>query len=158
MLGGGSQSSAIIQLYLDGKIDLDYIIFSDTGLEPTYIYEQVASWMQIPKVKKIVYIARSKKNMKDMLDDYINGNRKSLRMFIYTYNPITNHNGVHPKTCTGSYKISPNQILLNKLIRSEHNLSPRGKINHIKQIVYIGYSTDEKKKKIKNEKYQKYYI
>ena len=146
---GGSQSSAILQFFLNNKINLDAIIFADTGLEPTYVYKQIKSWTKEPRIKKIFHKASAKNNMSAMLNSYIKGTKKSIRMYIYTYNATTNHYGTHPKTCTGSYKISPSQSLVRQLIQKKY---PKKNWKDIKQEVYIGYSSDEvhRSNKMKN--------
>lgn len=78
-----------------------------------------------------------------MIENYILGKKRSLRMYIYTYNKSKNHYGTHPKSCTGSYKIAPNQQKVRELIKKKFNLTKTTDINEIEQEIYIGYSTDE---------------
>lgn len=44
-LGGGVQSSTLVEMYLEGDLDLprlDGVLFADTGDEPAWVYQQVA--------------------------------------------------------------------------------------------------------------------
>lgn len=128
--GAGSQSSYIIHLHIEGYIRLDHIIFSDTGLEPQYIYDQINYWKNNPKLDIPITIVRAKENQKEMIEHYIKGTKRTLRMKIWTYNDKTNHYGSHMKTCTSSYKIQPFQRWIKQQGIKEYNL-------------FIGYSTDE---------------
>ncbi len=92
--------------------------------------------------------------MFDMLSKYLEGTRKSIRMFIYTYNSKTNHYGTHPKTCTGSYKIAPNHSVINKLIKLKLGIGNKRIPNNIMKHIYIGYSKDEIHRADKMKKYE----
>ena len=101
--------------------------------------------MKIPKIKKITHIAKANSNLEDMINQYLQSNVKSLRMIVYTYNPLTNHYG------TGTYKITPANSLIQKLIREELGLSIKKSLKRLGIIInmYIGYSTDENNRALK---------
>ena len=146
--GGGSQSSAILQLFLDNKVKLNAIIFADTGCEPSYVYKQINMWLQEPRIKAIYHKVQVKNNMESMINDYISGKKNYLRMIMFTYDRKTNHYGKHFKTCTGTYKIQPNQVKVRKLLREKYGKNWK----EYKHNVFIGYSKDELRRanKLKN--------
>ncbi|OFC94624.1 hypothetical protein BTGOE4_10140 [Bacillus thuringiensis] len=139
--GGGTQSTALLLLALEGKINgiiPDYIIFSDTGWEPKHVYEWVQKVNEYIKEKydrEIIFT-----NGGNIREDAINGVKNEKRfasMPFFTTN-AENEKVVIRRQCTLEYKIQP----VNRKIRELLGYKPR---QWVKEVVHIwkGISLDE---------------
>ena len=153
--GGGTQSSHLLEEHFLGKIDYDYIVFSDTGAEPMFIHEQVAWWQQRQKevgntTPFIVTTHNSmKRGLEEMLMRYIHTDYQRFQMPLY-FKKVDQetgelkNGGLMPRQCTGDFKITPAHQAVRNHIKRELGLNPRQKMpKDIAIIMDIGFSYDE---------------
>ena len=96
-LGAGIQSSTLAFMGFDGEIDIDFAIFSDTGWEPSYVYQFLE---YIKSVVNFPVITVSKGNIRiDSVSD-TKKRKTSLPFF-------TSSGGMTRRQCTREYKIDP---------------------------------------------------
>ncbi len=139
--GGGTQSTALLLLGLEGKINgvkPDYIIFSDTGWEPQYVYDYVDlidRHIQKKYGAKITYANNG--NIRTDTISGINNNNRFASMPFHTKKE-NGEMGMVMRQCTQEYKITP----INRKIRALLGYQPR---QRVKEIVHIwkGISIDE---------------
>lgn len=138
-LGAGTQSSCMALMSAYGDLPRpDYIIFSDTGWEPKFVYE----WLEKLKSKLAEFglkvITVSNGNIyKNTLRSIETGERTPSLPY-YTKNPITGTKGMVMRQCTQDYKILP----INRKIRELLGYGPHEKV---KETVYVwkGITVDE---------------
>lgn len=111
--GAGKQSTYMLIQAIEGKFKYkpDFAIISDTGCEPSFVYENL---YRTQKYVKDVYdfdlfIVSNGNLMTDILD-YVNGNRKQNPQLPFK---LENDNMVH-RHCTDDYKIKPLRRFLQK--------------------------------------------
>ncbi len=138
--GGGTQSSALLLKALKGEVNgviPDYIIFSDTGWEPTYVYEWTEKLNEITKEygKEIIYTSGG-----NIREDLIKAAEQDERMASLPFfvKKANGEKGMVMRQCTNEYKIEP----VNRKIRELLGYKPR---QRVKEMVHIwkGISTDE---------------
>lgn len=138
-LGAGTQSSAMALMAAHGDLPRpDYIIFSDTGWEPKYVYE----WLEKLKTELAKFdlevITVSKGNIyEDTLNSLETGERIASMPF-FTKNRNTGEKGIIMRQCTSDYKIQP----INQKVRELLGYKPR---QQVKELVHMwkGITTDE---------------
>lgn len=142
--GGGTQSTALLLMALRGEINgviPDYIIFSDTGWEPQYIYDQVKminNYIKKEFNKEIIYTSGG--NLKE---DLIRAAKTGSRVASLPYHTLGEENGekaegMANRQCTGDYKIEP----VKRKVRELLGYKPRQKVREVVHI-WKGISTDE---------------
>jgi hypothetical protein len=174
--GGGTQSTALMLLMLEGKvkdennkpIELDYIIFSDTGDESQMIYAQVfkiQKYIEDTYGKEIVITKKTKtpKELPEMIDiikggsltsqykssEYADLYQEQVLFYMGIIDQanlvpswVINKNGelgkMMGRNCTVEYKI----VQIMKELRILENLSRFDKTKH-KVNMFIGFSSDE---------------
>lgn len=137
--GAGTQSTAMLLMALKGEIQgviPDYIIFSDTGWEPQFVYDwmnKVNNHIKLNFGKEIIIIQE-----KNLRDDLLNANTQRLASIpFYTLNK-KGEKGMVRRQCTGEYKIAP----ISKKIRELLGYESRKKVREVVHI-WKGISTDE---------------
>jgi len=128
-LGGGKQSTYMMLKALEGsyKYKPDFAIFADLGCEPKYVYEHLYETKEYVKKKyNFDIVIVSEGNIKEDIEDYLNGGRKRAATL-----PYRTKDGLLMRQCTGDYKIKPIRQHLQKV---------RGK-ERIR--LWIGISLDE---------------
>ena len=152
--GGGTQSSHILEEHFNGKIDYDYIIFSDTGAEPEFIHDQVAWWQnrqqEVGNTTPFILTTHNsmKRGLEEMLMRYIFTEYQRFQLPLY-FNKITEDGeiipgGLMPRQCTSDFKIVPVQQTARNLIKKGLGLRPKQPMpKDIALIVDIGFSFDE---------------
>ncbi len=141
-LGAGVQSSALALMAVKGEIQKpDCAIFSDTGSEPTAVYQ----WLD--KLEELMpwplHRVQWEKGLYQNIKDSVNGARFAGAPF-YTENEDFNKKdkeGQLRRQCTREFKIQPIQKKLRELVGAEkgQRLSHHGVL--VRQ--YIGISLDE---------------
>lgn len=139
--GGGTQSTALLLMALKGEINgviPDYIIFSDTGWEPQYVYDwvnKVNEYIKKTYAKEIIFT-----NGGNIRDDILNGVETGKRFASIPFFTKDDKGkiGMARRQCTSEYKIIP----VNKKIRELLGYQPR---KWVREMVHIwkGISTDE---------------
>lgn len=139
--GGGTQSTALLLLALEGKVNgviPDYIIFSDTGWEPKNVYEwidKVNKYIKAKYDREIIIITD-----RNLRSDVIEGAETGKRFASLPFFTKDAHGkiGMTRRQCTAEYKIRPVQ----KKIRTILGYKPKFRV---KEMVHIwkGISTDE---------------
>lgn len=113
-LGAGKQSSYMLLNALEGKFKYkpDLVVFSDTGCEPSYVYEYL-DWLEDYTMQKYgMPIARvSKGNLMQDVIDYLNGSKIRASMIPLR---LENGGGLMQRQCTLDYKIVPMRKFLQK--------------------------------------------
>lgn len=138
--GGGTQSTALLLMALKGEVNgviPDYIIFSDTGWEPKYVYtwiEKVNAYIKATHGKEIIITSTG-----NIRSDIINATetKRFASLPFYTIGK-DGREGMVRRQCTKEYKI----VAVNKKIRQLLGYEPR---QRVKQVVHLwkGISTDE---------------
>jgi len=148
--GGGTQSTAMILMALNGEYGLerpDFGVWADVGAEPEFIYDYVYYFIDYVKKKYNfdIFVCKYKNRLEDELS-YIRTKKSGgeyIRMSVpYFTLSDKGEKGMIKRQCTGDYKINPVKKLINsKLERAE----PYRK--------WIGISFDERSRmKISPEK------
>lgn len=139
--GGGTQSNALVIKALEGEVNgviPDFIIFSNTGNEPTYVMEQVYKVNEYIKKKynREIIITDNGNIYDDLLNSTETGERVASLPF-HTINGI-GEQGLGRRQCTSEYKIVP----INRKIRELLGYIPK---QRVKEMVHVwkGISTDE---------------
>lgn len=141
--GGGTQSTALMLLALDGKLDFkpDYIIFADTNNEMNIIYNQINKIVDYVK-KYYNFDITIINSGDDILIDhimYFKGIKKRIDVAPFWVRDIFGNVGLTPfKQCTHHYKINA----VYKYLR-EHLKLKQFRNNQIHINNYLGYSLDE---------------
>lgn len=134
-LGAGKQSSYLLLNALEGKFKYkpDLVVFSDTGCEPSYVYEYL-DWLENYTMTKygMPIVKVSNGNLMQDVVDYLNGKASRVAMLPYR---LGNGGGIMQRQCTYDYKIAP----LRKFLQSYRKLVPQD--NRIR--LWIGISVDE---------------
>lgn len=139
--GGGTQSTAMLLMSLEGKIfnvKPDFVIFADTGWEPKYVYDYVDlidGYIQSKYDKKIIRTTAG--NIREDTISGIEKNERFASMPFYTKNN-NGEMGMVRRQCTNEYKIQP----VNRKIKELLGYSSR---ERVKEVVHIwkGISIDE---------------
>lgn len=153
--GGGTQSAYLMEQHLRGKIDYDYIIFSDTGAEPQFIHDQVEWWRrrqrelgnQTPFI--ITHHKSMDRGLEEMLMRYIHTDYQRLQMPIYCSNIDKKTGeefpaGMMPRQCTVDFKIIPVQQMARRQVLKQLGLNKNKKMpDNVGFIIDIGFSYDE---------------
>lgn len=137
--GAGTQSTAMLLMALKGEIQgviPDYIIFSDTGWEPKFVYEwlnKVNNYIKKKFGKEIIIVKD-----KNLRHDLLNANEVRLASIPFFTKNKKGEKGMVRRQCTGEYKIQPIQRHIKKLLGYESK-------QRVKEVVHIwkGISTDE---------------
>ena len=144
-LGAGKQSTYMLLRGLAGDFGEkpDYAVFSDTGSEPTYVYDYLE--FLIPYVKEkfgfTIDIVSGGNLMQDTLD-YLEGkNQRGASMPLF----IKESNSPLRRQCTHDYKIAPIRKYFRKL-RSPYRRGQKPSIR-----LWIGISLDEIERMKKSE-------
>jgi len=128
--GGGTQSTAMILMALEGKFGLkrpDFGVWADTGAEPEFIYSYVDYFVKYVKdhYNFEIYIIQHKQGLEHHVLSVPEKSRKgnfynsSVPPF-YTYNEDTKKVGMLMRQCTSDFKINPVTKFINsKLKRGE---------------------------------------
>ena len=139
--GGGTQSTALLIMALEGKINgviPDYIIFSDTGWEPVSIYkwvDKVNAYIKRKYNREIIFT-----NGGNIRTDLINSVKTGSRVASLPFYTLDDDGkkGMVMRQCTGDYKINP----VKKKVRELLGYEPR---QRVKEVIHMwkGISTDE---------------
>lgn len=139
--GGGTQSTALLLLGLEGKINgvkPDYIIFSDTGWEPQYVYDYVD--LVDNHIRKTYGTKITYANSGNIRTDTINGIKDNKRFASMPFHTKKDNGemGMVMRQCTQEYKITP----INRKIRELLGYKSR---ERVKEMVHVwkGISIDE---------------
>lgn len=134
-LGAGVQSSALLLLCYDGKLDMniDFAVFADTQSEPQEVYDWLEKLTDHVK-DKIKVIIDTKGNL---AETFLDLKQHSRSIPVYLKNPDGSQ-GAAWRQCTYNYKIA----VVQKAVRKELGYLPRKKMRH-KVNMIMGISTDE---------------
>jgi len=154
-LGGGVQSSTIVEMMVDGALPMaDLIIFADTGDEPEHVYKQI--WYLATRLGS-VNMPLIVVNNGDMVKDiYSNGRFAAMPLWTVNRRPVSAFGktadilkvGRLKRQCTHEYKIVP----IERFIRSQllaRGLAKKDKLGRTKITkgvmveVLLGISLDE---------------
>jgi hypothetical protein len=140
--GGGVQSTTLLLMSCKGVLPkLDHVIFSDTGWEPTYVYENVNWLKEYSSEFGIPFSIVGNKNIKE---ENINKDGKFFsNMPVFTINQ-EGKVGILKRQCTSIYKIAPITSFITKEILK---LGPReGRPKYPVLYHWFGISVDEIKR------------
>ncbi|MCT6926346.1 phosphoadenosine phosphosulfate reductase family protein [Metasolibacillus sp.] len=139
--GGGTQSTALLLMALKGEINgviPDYIIFSDTGWEPSNIYkwvDKVNGYIKQKYGHEIIFT-----NGGNIREDFIKAAETGSRVATMPLFTLADDGsvGMIRRQCTGEYKIEP----VKRKVRELLGYKPR---QQVKEVVHMwkGISTDE---------------
>lgn len=140
--GGGTQSTALLLMALNGEINgvvPDFIIHADTGNEPKNVYEfmdKVNDHIKSKYNREIIFT-----NNGNIYDDIIHAcetGERAASLPYHTVNPQSMIEAMGRRQCTGDYKITP----VNRKVRE---LLGYTKGQRVKEVVHMwkGISTDE---------------
>lgn len=139
--GGGTQSTALLLMALNGEINgviPDFIIFSDTGWENQRTYDWVEKVNEYIKKKynREIIITQNGNLREDLLQAAVSGERVASIPFFTKDGQ--GQKGLVRRQCTKEYKIIP----VTKEIRKQLGYQPR---TRVKEMVHLwkGISTDE---------------
>lgn len=125
--GGGVNSSALLFYIIEKKLNLDEVIFSDTGVESEETYKTVKEMQKVCSSKNIKFT--TVKSKYGNLYDYYFKNKCVMSMKF--------------RDCTGKFKVAP----IRQYIRKEYGKKQ-------KFVMYIGIAWDEATRcKTSNVKY-----
>lgn len=138
-LGAGVQSTTMLMMSTIGELPkADGAIFADTGMEPSYVYDQ------INKLKKIINIPLYvvKADFKDNYGDIQTHTMKAIegKTARYSGPPAYMDKGFIRRQCTNDYKIQPIRKKVRELLGLKKG-QRGGKEIKVKQ--WIGISLDE---------------
>ncbi|WP_121605537.1 phosphoadenosine phosphosulfate reductase family protein [Virgibacillus sp. Bac332] len=138
--GGGTQSSALLLMALKGEINgviPDYIIFSDTGWEPQYVYDWVDKLNKICIQHNQEIIFASNGNIRTDILESISNNKRFASLPFFTKD-AEGKIGMARRQCTNEYKIVPIRRKIRELLGYK-------KGERVKEVVHVwkGISTDE---------------
>ena len=139
--GGGTQSTALLLMALKGEINgviPDYIIFSDTGWEPSSIYEWIDKVnMHIKEKYNREIIFTNGGNIRTDLINAVKTGQRVASLPFFTKDD-DGSKGMVMRQCTGEYKIDP----VKRKIRELLGYKPR---QQVKEVVHMwkGISVDE---------------
>jgi len=125
--GGGTQSTAMVLMGLEGMYDLprpDFAVFADTGGEPQFIYDYVEYFKAYCKDKYDfdIHVIKHKRGLEwHLLKDNNWGVSKKGKPRIPSSPPFfTGNGGMLNRQCTSDYKVHPIAKFINsKLERGE---------------------------------------
>lgn len=130
-LGAGVQSSALLLLYLEGKLKPmpDFAVFADTQCEPpaVYVWLEKLKALAEGKIEIIVTTAGS------LIDDYVSKGKHFAAIPFFLEG-----GGIANRQCTTEYKIA----VIRKAIRKKLGYKPYQRVKH-KVYSIIGISRDE---------------
>lgn len=136
-LGAGVQSSALLMLYLEGKLKPmpDFAVFADTQAEPVRVYEWLKK-LQAKAEGKCEIIIGTKG---DIIADFYKANESGrwASMPFFVRNPDGSV-GISKRQCTYDYKIMVVQQEVRKKLGYKYRQRMKHQINMI-----IGISMDE---------------
>jgi len=139
-LGAGVQSSALLVLALttDTVPTPDAVIFADTGDEPSWVYDYLATlamWSQRHGVT--VYLARKGRLSEWVIDRQRNGER-FVSVPVYTAAPDGGREGMLRRQCTREFKVEP----IVKKVRELLGYEPRRRVRESVRSM-LGITIDE---------------
>lgn len=141
--GGGVQSTAIVMMLLKQphllKIRPRYILFADTGAEPSYVYSHVENVAKMIQDADMGYEFKYIRSVRGFIED----SDQNLTYPPFFIKNVTNNkkDGILRRQCTGHFKITPIQNYMRSLMR----LAYREKIkDREKAVLWLGISTDER--------------
>jgi hypothetical protein len=127
--GGGTQSSALVIMSLEGEYNLprpDFGVYADVGAEPEFVNDYVAYF--IDYVKRVydfdIYVVQYKKGIIEQLKTIPkisrNGNFYTSSVPPFYVKKQDNTVGMLMRQCTGDFKINPcNKLINSKIKRGE---------------------------------------
>ena len=105
-LGAGKQSTYMLLTALEGKYGVkpDYAIFSDTGCEPRYVYDQL-QWLKEYCWGNYQFeiITVSQGHLLSDVEEYVDGKTKRASQLPF----FLEDGGIVMRQCTADYKIQP---------------------------------------------------
>lgn len=145
-LGAGLQSSVLAEQVFLGKVDVDLIVFSDTGCEPQWVYEQV--WYLAEKAAALDIPFKIAARLGDglLLDSQNPEHKRFAKMPLYTIE--YERKGMMRRQCTREYKIEPfSRVVRQWLLKQGHALQDsigRIRVNSKKYVdILLGITWDE---------------
>ena len=139
--GLGTQSTALVVMAIRGQIQVDHIIFADTGFEPQSVYDQLELTKKFVNGRIPIHVVNSGNIKEDTLKSVASGERSASM-------PFFTDTGMVMRQCTDEYKIRPVRRKIRELM-SESNIK---KVN-----LMLGISIDEiERAKPSNVKYIKH--
>ena len=136
--GSGTQSTAFLLLYLNGKIDVkfDYIIFADVGFDKPQVQQHLKACQKIANDYDVTIHVANYKNLKHDLESFLSGSSKRVAQIPFYTMDDQGKKGILLRQCTGDYKIWQ----VHEKIRELENIKTlRG--YHLN--TYLGISIDE---------------
>lgn len=145
-LGGGLQSSVMVEMVVEGLLEKpDIIIFADTGNEPSYVYENV-EYLNNRLHTIGLFNVKVSRSERGILYDLVEGKGRFTSIPVFT-----DRGGRLRRQCTAEYKIKPIQdYILNWLVYKGHAKKIKTK-SGLRRIVnrdifvesWFGFTTDE---------------
>lgn len=154
--GGGTQSSALIIMALEGDYNLprpDFAVYADTGAEPEFVNEYVRYFINYVK-NKYDFDIFTTQHKKGLVEHLTNGKKQKRNGDFYTSSvpPLftrddSGKKGMLMRQCTSDFKINP----CNKLINAHLQRKERYRF-------WLGISFDERTRmKISSLKRREFY-
>ncbi len=145
-LGAGLQSSVLAEQAFAGELDVDLIVFADTGCEPPWVYEQVWYLAEKAIVAKIPFKIASRPGGGLIADSQNPEHKKFAKMPLYTIE--YGKKGKMRRQCTKEYKIEPfSRVVRQWLFKRGYALQDsigRIRVNSQKYVdVLLGITWDE---------------
>ena len=151
-LGAGVQSSTLLLMSLYGVLPkLDYVIFADTGWEPTAVYLHLEKLEKECEKYKVPLIRVKYKENSDISTDPFreddHSRTSAMPMFVTKEDGGT---GMIQRRCTGTYKVQP----INKMLKV---LMKKTGIDTVNQWIGISYDELHRMKKNPSKKVNNFY-
>lgn len=135
-LGAGVQSTTLLLMMLHDEIPrADHVIFSDTGWEPSKVYEHLTYLQGLMQEADMPFHIVSQGNIRE---DFLAGDRRYASMPLYVRNP-DGKKAMIRRQCTDEYKLKP----LMKKQRELAGLGPGQRCKEHRITTVIGISWDE---------------
>lgn len=140
-LGAGVQSSTLLLMAARGEFEVKpkYAIFSDTGWEPTQVYDYL-EWLKGEVAGSgIEVLLTSKGNIREDILSAVTDSSRFASLPFFTLS-ADGKKGMVRRQCTNEYKIQP----VRKKIREILGYKPRQRVRERERVrIWMGISTDE---------------
>jgi hypothetical protein len=138
-LGAGVQSSAIYVMGVQGKVEFDFAVFSDTGEEPPHVHEMV-EWLQSLDGPPIHIVSKGTR-LGDALIKGVGPTRRFASIPAFTARKRGTKEGMVPRQCTAEFKI---EVIEEFVKREVWGIPKNGRCGDNMLVQLFGFSREQK--------------